>query len=73
MKPNAGDNVMNFGDLSFYELEGKFGFESARQIVRTLEQLEGISESGVVKLSYVDRLRNVLSSMSDNLLYETRH
>ena len=68
-----GKEKMSFGGLDFYELEGRFGLDSARVILRTLEQFEGISEPCVTKLSYRDRLNNVMSAMRDNIQYQTRH
>jgi len=62
-----------FGNLDFFDLEGRFGLDNARAILRTLEQFEGISETGVASLSYEDRLRNVMSAMKDNIRYQTRH
>jgi hypothetical protein len=62
-----------FENLDFVDLEQRFGLDNARIILRTLEQFEGISEIRVAKLSYEDRLRNVLSAMKENIRYQTRH
>ena len=62
-----------FDNLDFPELEHRFGIENACAILRTLEQFEGISEAGVTKLSYAERLRNVMTAMKDNIRYQTRH
>jgi hypothetical protein len=67
------DDAVSFGTLDFYELEGRFGLDNARAILRTLEQFEGISERRVARLSYKDRLCNVMTAMRDNLRYQTRH
>ncbi len=73
MRTTNNQEVISFGSLDFYELEGRFGLDNARAILRTLEQFEGISEQRVAKLSYKDRLCNVMSAMKDNLRYQTRH
>jgi len=62
-----------FENLDFPDLEGRFGLDNARAILRTLEQFEGISEVRVAKLSYEDRLRNVMSAMKENIRFQTRH
>ncbi len=67
------NEMFSFEGLDFIELEGRFGIDSARAILRTLEQFEGISEKGVAKLSYADRLRNVMAAMKENIRYQTRH
>ncbi|MDR3450676.1 MAG: hypothetical protein P4M15_13200 [Alphaproteobacteria bacterium] len=59
--------------LEFVELEARFGEDNARAILRTLEQFEGISEIRVAKLSYADRMRNVMAAMKDNIRFQTRH
>ncbi len=64
---------ISFENLDFVELEDRFGLDNARAILRTLEKFEGISEIRVAKLSYEDRLRNVMSAMKDNIRYQTRH
>jgi hypothetical protein len=66
-------NALAFDGLDFHELEYRFGLDNARAILRTLEQFEGIAEIRVAKLSYADRLRNVMSAMKDNIRYQTRH
>jgi len=66
-------NLFAFDSLDFVELEDRFGLDNARAILRTLEQFEGISEIRVAKLSYEDRLRNVMSAMKDNIRFQTRH
>jgi hypothetical protein len=60
-------------NLDFVELEDRFGADNARAILRTLEKFEGISELRVKKLSYEDRLRNVMTAMKDNIRFQTRH
>jgi UV DNA damage repair endonuclease len=67
------NEMLTFDKLDFLDLETRFGLESARAILRTLEQFEGISENRVAKLSYEDRLRNVMSAMKDNIRFQTRH
>ncbi|MFA4993825.1 MAG: hypothetical protein WC521_00770 [Bdellovibrionales bacterium] len=67
------NNAVSFGDLEFCELEDRFGSDNARVILRTLEQFEGITERHVAKLSFEDRLNNVMSVMKDNIRYQTRH
>lgn len=67
------ESAISFEELNFGELEDRFGMDSARMILRTLEQFEGIPEHRVVKLSYSDRLSNVISVMKDNIRYQTRH
>jgi len=67
------NDTITIGNLDFLELEDRFGLDNARAILRTLEQFEGISEIRVAKLSYADRLRNVMSAMKDNIRYQTRH
>jgi hypothetical protein len=66
-------NTTGFGDLDFIELENRFGMDNARVILRTLEKFEGIPEYRVAKLSYEDRLNNVISVMKDNIRCQTRH
>jgi len=63
----------NFEGLDFVDLQGRFGLDNARAILRTLEQFEGISEIVVANLSDEDRLRNVMSAMKDNSRFQTRH
>jgi hypothetical protein len=67
------NETLVFDNLEYLELENRFGMDMARAILRTLEQFEGISEDGVTKLSYEDRLRNVMSAMKDNVRFQTRH
>ncbi len=67
------NEMFTFDGLDFIELEGRFGIDNARAILRTLEQFEGITEKGVAKLSYADRLRNVMFVMKENIRYQTRH
>jgi len=67
------DDKIVFDGLDFVDLESRFGADNARSIIHTLEQFEGISEVRVAKLSYEDRLRNVMSAMKDNIRYQTRH
>lgn len=67
------DSAASFGDLSFFELQDRFGLDNARSILRTLEQFEGILEHHVAELSEEDRLNNVISTMKDNINYQTRH
>jgi hypothetical protein len=62
-----------FEGLDFVDLENRFGLDNARAILRTLEQFEGIHELRVSKLSYNDRMRNVMSVMKDNIRFQTRH
>ena len=62
-----------FSDLDFLDLASRFGLDNARAILRTLEQFEGIVQAGDGKLSYEDRLRNVMIAMKDNIRYQTRH
>jgi hypothetical protein len=62
-----------FEGLNFDELEDRFGSDNARAILRTLEQFEGIQELRVARLSYEDRMRNVMAVMKDNMRYQTRH
>ena len=66
-------DAYSFDGLDFFDLESRFGLDNARTILRTLEQFEGISELRVVKLSYEDRLRNVLAAMKENIRFQTRH
>ncbi len=67
------NETLVFASLDFLDLEDRFGRDNACAILRTLEQFEGISEGRVVKLSYEERLRNVMSAMKDNIRYQTRH
>ena len=67
------NEATKFADLDFLELEDRFGADNARVILRTLEQFEGISEYRVAKLSFEDRLDNVIAVMKDNIRYQTRH
>jgi len=59
--------------MDFTELETRFGRESACAILRSLEQFEGVIEERVAKLSYEDRLKNVMRLMKENMRYQTRH
>lgn len=67
------NDLFALGPFDFSELTDRFGLDSARAIVRTLEQFEGISELRVAKLSDDDRLRNVMSAMKENFRFQTRH
>ena len=62
-----------FQDLDFIDLESRFGHDNARAILRALEQFEGIAEIRVAKLSYKDRMDNVMAAMKDNMRFQTRH
>lgn len=62
-----------FDGMDFAELEDRFGQDSARAILRTLEQFEGIPEFRVATLSCEDRMRNVMQAMKDNIRFQTRH
>ncbi len=62
-----------FGLLRFAELEERFGTDSAYSILTTLEQFEGIRREWIANLSAEERLENVFSLMSDNMVYQTRH
>jgi hypothetical protein len=59
--------------LEFFELESRFGRDSAVAILRTLEQFEGISEIRVAKLPFEERMKNVFRLMKENMRYQTRH
>jgi hypothetical protein len=61
-----------FESLDFAELESRFGQDNARSILQTLEQFEGIFEARETKLSYADRMRNVMLAMKDNIRFQTR-
>lgn len=67
------DTPLNFSTMIFGDLENRYGQEDAKAILRTLEELEGIPESEVQNFSCQDRLINVLSSMKDNMRFQTRH
>ena len=67
------NETLVYGSLDFPDLEDRFGLDNACAILRTLEQFEGISETCVAKLSYQNRLRNVMLAMKDNIRYQTRH
>ena len=62
-----------FDSLDFLDLKDRFGLDNAYAILRTLEQFEGISEGRDSALSYEERLQNVISSMKDNIRFQTRH
>ena len=62
-----------FDQLNYGDLEDRFGRDSARAILRTLEQFEGIVDARVANLSFDDRMRNVLAVMRDNIRFQTRH
>ncbi len=59
--------------LEFTDLETRFGRDSAFSILRTLEQFEGVLEERVSKLSFEDRLKNVIRLMKENIRVQTRH
>jgi hypothetical protein len=63
----------DFSDLEFVDLETRYGHESACAILRVLEQFEGVTDTGTEKLSYDERLQNVLNMMRDNMVFQTRH
>lgn len=67
------NDITSFGGLDFIELEDRFGLDNACEILRTLEQFEGISEDFVSAMSHQDRLRNVMDVMKENTRYQTRH
>ena len=67
------NDTMRLESLNFLDLEDRFGIDNARAILRTLEEFEGISEIRVAKLSYAERLQNVMSAMKDNVRFQTRH
>ncbi len=67
------NGTVSFGDLDFLELEESLGEETARAVLRMLEMFEGISETQVFSLSFEDRLTNVLTSLRDNMDFQTRH
>lgn len=73
MKNVEAREEADFESLDFADLESRFGQESARSILRTLEQFEGIFETGETKLSYADRMRNVMLAMKDNIRFQTKH
>lgn len=64
---------LNVEAIRFTELESHFGFDSARDILRSLERSEGISEEFVSAWSYEDRLTNVFRSMLACNIPQTRH
>ena len=66
------NDISKLGTLDFVDLENRYGIDNARAILRTLEQFEGIAETGA-KLSYEDRLRNVFEAMKSNIRFMTRH
>jgi hypothetical protein len=55
------------------DLEDRFGFDNARSILRTLERVEGISDSSAFGLSCHERLRKVMSIMKDDVRHQTLH
>ena len=59
--------------LNFFDLEDRFGLDNACAILRTLEEFEGISEVRVAKLTYAERLQNVMSAMKDSVSLQTQH
>ena len=59
--------------MDFEELEERYGYDSAREIIHTLEKFEGIGMDSVGKLSYEERLHNVFKVMTENMTYQTRH
>ena len=59
--------------LEFFELESRFGRESAFAILRVLEQFEGVLEARVANLSFEERLQNVFQLMKENIRHQTRH
>ncbi|MDE1900830.1 MAG: hypothetical protein KGI37_04185 [Alphaproteobacteria bacterium] len=70
---NTENDTALFEGIDFAELEDRFGQDSARAILRTLEQFEGIPEFRVATLSCEDRMRNVMQAMKDNIRFQTRH
>lgn len=64
---------LDLANLDFAELENRYGRENACNILRTLEQFEGIRESDVARMPFEDRLRNVFDMMKEGLRYHTRH
>ena len=73
MKHVDAIEAADFESLDFADLESRFGQDNARSILRALEQFEGIFETRESKLSYADRMRNVLLAMEDNVRFQTRH
>jgi hypothetical protein len=59
--------------LDFSELKDRFGQDHAVNILRTLEQFEGIPEPRVTNLSFEQRLENVFLMMKENMRFQTRH
>ncbi len=59
--------------IEFHELEDRYGHEHACEILRTLEQIEGIRESEVAKFSWQDRMDRVFDSIKEGLRFQTRH
>jgi hypothetical protein len=59
--------------LAFTDLEFRFGRDNAFVILRTLEQFEGVREERVARLSFEDRLTNVLRLMKESIRVQTRH
>ena len=49
--------------IAYNELEQRFGSDNARDILRTLEQMNGICEELVSAWSYEDRWANVFINM----------
>jgi hypothetical protein len=59
--------------LEFFDLESRYGRESAFAMLRVLEQFEGVLEARVANLSFEERLQNVFRLMKENMRYQTRH
>ena len=66
-------NNMALESLNFIDLEDRFGLDNACAILRTLEEFEGIAEVRVAKLSYAERLQNVMSAMREGVSLQTQH
>ena len=73
MDNSGARDEASFEGFDFAELENRFGQDCALNILRTLERFEGISGPHESKLSYEDRMRNVMLAMKDNIRFQTRH
>lgn len=67
------DQEQCFDMIDFDDLAAKFGQDNAYAILRSLEQMEGISQSAAAKMSLEERLENVVLHMQESMHYQTRH
>ncbi len=68
-------SVLTDQTIDYNELVQRFGPDNARDILRTLERMNGICEELVAAWSYEDRLANVFLTMksSPDETSHTRH